>query len=398
MKRVILAMVIAAWLALFFAGVAQSQKIETVAGVRVVNNEKGGTWGSRPRLSLKLLRTFGDFDVEDEHLAFSLPSDAVLDAGGNFYVLDTNNQRIQKFGPDGKYLATIGRKGQGPGEFNYPQSFDIDAGGNLCVLEGMRKLVHVIGPDGKELKTVRFLNDMVMSIRCPGKDTLAGTVYPMFMQLAKEKQEKTKPKLIKVFDLDGKVKQALGDQLDYGDEMSTNSANICTFDADRNGNLYLTFVYQNRIEKYAPDGKLLWKADRPLNFSTEMIKKGKMEQSGQSMMMQSPEFNTVTSGVAADDKGRVWVITYLRQLKKEEQVSMMMTSDMGGNVSTKASGDQELPIKDALKLEVFDPTGLLLGSIPLDHFADHVRIVKDNLLLIDSERRAKVYHYKIIEN
>jgi hypothetical protein len=31
---------------------------------------------------------------------------------------------------------------------------------------------------------------------------------------------------------------------------------------------------QNRIEKYAPDGRLLWRADRPLNYGTDVIEKG----------------------------------------------------------------------------------------------------------------------------
>jgi len=60
-------------------------------------------------------------------------------------------------------------------------------------------------------------------------------------------------------------------------------------------------------------------------------------------------------------------------------------------------GDREIQKTDAFKLEVFDPDGVLLGEIPLDHFVSAIRIFKDNLFLIDVERRAKVYHYKIVE-
>ncbi|MDP2914072.1 MAG: hypothetical protein Q8O91_01310 [Candidatus Aminicenantes bacterium] len=38
-----------------------------------------------------------------------------------------------------------------------------------------------------------------------------------------------------------------------------------------------------------------------------------------------------------------------------------------------------------------------LGEIPLDHFVSAVRIFKDSLFLIDVERWAKIYHYKIID-
>ena len=61
---------------------------------------------------------------------------------GNIYVLDTGNARIQKFGPDGAYLATIGRKGQGPGEFIMPDALDIDRDGNLVVADPAQCRIH----------------------------------------------------------------------------------------------------------------------------------------------------------------------------------------------------------------------------------------------------------------
>ncbi|MCX6569166.1 MAG: 6-bladed beta-propeller, partial [Candidatus Aminicenantes bacterium] len=107
-----------------------AQKIETVDGVRVVHNEKGGLWGKTPKVALELVRKIGDIDTDDEHLAFNYPSDVAVDAQGNIYILDSGNTRIQKFGPDGKFLATIGRKGQGPGEFIMPEAIDFDRDGN----------------------------------------------------------------------------------------------------------------------------------------------------------------------------------------------------------------------------------------------------------------------------
>jgi sugar lactone lactonase YvrE len=382
-------------LVVLLSGAAYAQKIEIVNGVRVVHNVKGGKWGAQPQVSLKLVRSLGDINIEDDQLAFNVPQDALIDAAGNLYVLDSGNQRIQKFGPDGKYLATIGRKGQGPGEFNYPESFDLDASGNIYVLESMRKLLHVLDPNGKELKTVRFLNDMVMSVRLLGPDSLAGLVYPMTFSSLDSKERST-AKLVKLYDFEGKAKAEMGEQVDFGDRTSTAGGNVCFLDADRRGRIYLTFMYQNRIEAYSPQGKLLWTADRPLSYGTKMLKKGKFEQSGDSISIQGPEFNQVSSGLAADDRGRVWIITYLRQLKKEEKVFTTMGS-VGGNVSVKVTGDQERPLKDVLALDIFDSNGVLLGSIPLPHFADHIRIVKDNLLLIDSQRLSKVYHYKIMK-
>ena len=40
-----------------------------------------------------------------------------FDAAGNFYVVDTGNYRVQKFGPDRRFLTAWGEKGTGNGQF-----------------------------------------------------------------------------------------------------------------------------------------------------------------------------------------------------------------------------------------------------------------------------------------
>lgn len=45
------------------------------------------------------------------------PSSLALDEAGNLYVVDRQPTVIKVFAPDGRFLRTIGREGQGPGEF-----------------------------------------------------------------------------------------------------------------------------------------------------------------------------------------------------------------------------------------------------------------------------------------
>ena len=131
----------------------------------------------------------------------------------------------------------------------------------------------------------------------------------------------------------------------------------------------------------------------------EIKDKGKVERSGGNMSVRGPEMNRCASGIAVDAKGRIWVVTMTRQLKKEEQVgtAVSMTMDSGGGrtIGYKVQGDTELRKSDAYKLEVFDADGALLGSVPLDFFVDGVFIYGDRLFLMDKYRGTQFKEYRI---
>ena len=62
---------------------------------------------------------------------------------GTFYVTDTGNHRIQKFGPDRHFLTAWGSKGQEPGQFDTPIDLVVDAQGRVYVLDSYR---HALPP------------------------------------------------------------------------------------------------------------------------------------------------------------------------------------------------------------------------------------------------------------
>lgn len=68
-------------------------------------------------IDLKTELVFGESE-DDENTLFSTPSDIAVDEKGFIYVSDWRDNCIKKFSPDGKYILTIGRKGEGPGEFS----------------------------------------------------------------------------------------------------------------------------------------------------------------------------------------------------------------------------------------------------------------------------------------
>lgn len=66
---------------------------------------------------------------------FLSPGGVAVDRQGNFYVVDSEECRVQEFSPMGQLLAAWGRQGTGPGEFRNPLGVAVDAQGNVYVAD-----------------------------------------------------------------------------------------------------------------------------------------------------------------------------------------------------------------------------------------------------------------------
>lgn len=377
-----------------------AQRVEIVNGVRVVHNQGKGLWGKNPEVKLEPVLKLGDIDSPDEQTAFYMPIAVAVDTAGHIYILDSGNHRIQKFSPGGKYLASFGRFGQGPGEFNYPSWLDIDASGNLYVTDPFNDRIQVLGPDGKEIKTIKFTEGKIGNafVLSDGNLIMTDPVAGVRLNLAEHKKPASLPKLIRVINPEGKIIREIGDRLDMKDELLTNTINAVHMTVDSRDNLYLAFPFQNRIEKYSPEGQLIWRADRKLPYSLEVQDKGSIERQGGGISIRTPRINRSSESIAVDGQGRVWVLTLARQLKKEEQASVGISLTMAGGkqqVGYRVQGDSELRHTDAYKLEIFDQEGVLLGEIPLEMFVDHIFIYGDKLFLVDKLRGGTVHVFQI---
>lgn len=371
-----------------------AQKVEMEDGVRIVHNKKDRGWGNNPKISVELVRTIGDVNTADENLAFNAPLDMAVDEAGNIYILDNGNQRVQKFSTEGKYICTFGRKGQGPGEFSRPSSIDLDGKGFLYVLDDGQKRIQVFTPSGEVHKTIPTIKLNLDRMRLLTSGWLITRGYSRY-GISGVPKENVQTKLVKQLDPECNIRMEFGELFDFGDEITNGIGNSWQFAVDKQDHIYLSFLYQNRIEKYSPEGQLLWRADRELNYSTKLIEKGKQEVTQTSARFTAPKLNRVSAGIATDGKGRIWVVTYNRQIQEEEKVTTMVSGSAGGVETRKTQGNTDLQTTDMYKLEVFTSDGVLLGEIPLTQFVDMIYINKDRLFLLDRDRGVKFYEYNI---
>jgi sugar lactone lactonase YvrE len=85
---------------------------------------------------------------------FGLIADVIRDTQRNYYTSEYGEwDRIQKFTPEGKFVAQWGGHGSDDGQFMRPQHLELDAEGLLWVADSCNHRVQVFEQSGKFLKT-----------------------------------------------------------------------------------------------------------------------------------------------------------------------------------------------------------------------------------------------------
>ncbi|MBF0538477.1 MAG: hypothetical protein HQL03_09530 [Nitrospirae bacterium] len=90
---------------------------------------------------------------------FSKPYGVAADGSGNVYVADTDNHRIEKFTPDGRFVAAWGSKGSEEGQFERPRGIAVDSNDNVYVLDWGNVRLQKFTSDGNFIATWdRYVN------------------------------------------------------------------------------------------------------------------------------------------------------------------------------------------------------------------------------------------------
>lgn len=101
----------------------------------------------------KVLLTLGKKDQPgDGQDQFNKPTDVTVAASGEIYVSDGyGNSRVVKFSKEGKFVKEWGKRGTGEGEFNLPHAIFLDAHGKVYVGDRENNRVQIFDADGKFL-------------------------------------------------------------------------------------------------------------------------------------------------------------------------------------------------------------------------------------------------------
>jgi hypothetical protein len=126
---------------------AWAGKVTTVDGVKTVSNPSKGYAAPATVKLPELWRVGGD--SEDEEDLFGVIVDIDIDATGEVYLLDSQLSEVKVYSKEGEYVRSLGREGEGPGEFRRPVAMFFTDDGKVAVVQMMPGKIVLLGKDGK---------------------------------------------------------------------------------------------------------------------------------------------------------------------------------------------------------------------------------------------------------
>jgi DNA-binding beta-propeller fold protein YncE len=192
----------------------------------------------------KYILSFGGFGSIEGR--FKMPVGIALDRDGNLLVSDWLNHRIQRFSPQGTFISCFGRYGSKDGEFNKPAGFAVDKDGFIYIADSGNKRVQKFNQDDKFIAsfgTDIFKEPYAICISSSKQDRDDRNIY--VGELAGNR--------IFVFNSDGSLIKSEGGEGTENGKFQW----IGTITDDKKENLYVADFWNSRIQVFSKDLKFV---------------------------------------------------------------------------------------------------------------------------------------------
>ena len=141
----------------------ESFTVRDSAGIEIVSSlqplwDDGQVWqiDDNPLLEIGLLEG-------DPHKMFTIPWPTRL-SDGRILVAELVERELRMFTPQGEWLWTYGREGEGPGEFKYIDRFTVLPGDTILVFDRGNRRATRVDPSGQFIDSVPIPSDDLVSI------------------------------------------------------------------------------------------------------------------------------------------------------------------------------------------------------------------------------------------
>jgi hypothetical protein len=233
----------------------------------------------------------------------------VVDDAGTIYVLELRAAQVKVFDASGRYLRTIGRKGQGPGELEYPMTLSLNQKmGELAVQQQSRGIVF-FKTDGT------YLRQLSLKGMLGGRGRLdsQGQIYLLEIIIDNENSRYATKKLAP----DGSVLATISETPTPTGPGNTTKAFIpvAFYTVDREDRFIYGFPESYEIQIYGPtETKVLRKITRAYD-AVAVTEEDKAERKkdvppGYTREFEFPKHHPAYSRFFLSDLGHIFVQTY----------------------------------------------------------------------------------------
>ena len=101
----------------------------------------------------------GDDEEAPSEYLFCCPEMVRTDSRGNIYVKDGRSAAVLVFDANGRYVTTVGKRGEGPGELREVYSMHVDGDDRLIVADRMSRRLTIFTDMGKSFATKSLAED-----------------------------------------------------------------------------------------------------------------------------------------------------------------------------------------------------------------------------------------------
>jgi hypothetical protein len=124
-------------------------------------------------LSLEEELSLGEAEGREEYM-FSLIRSISVDENERIYVLDFEESHIKIFDRDGKYIQTVGKKGQGPGEMSAPSGMLISKQNEIVMHDRANRRLNFYSLEGNFIKSLSTADIFLVSFNMDSKGNIIG--------------------------------------------------------------------------------------------------------------------------------------------------------------------------------------------------------------------------------
>jgi DNA-binding beta-propeller fold protein YncE len=291
----------------------------------VATNAEGATYGQDVRFITTAVPTFnlaiGSSGSGSGQL--NRPTGVAVDSTGNLWVADTENNRIEKFNAEGKYIGQFGTKGSGNGQFNKPQDLAF-SGSNLWVTDSGNHRLQKFNAEGK------YLEQLGSEGTGPGQ-----FIEPYGVTIAEGHiwvSDAGDDRLVEFNSMGKYTREVHG--AGYGGSLTGEVNNPTGIASGPDGQIWVADTGNNRVEQFGPEGEYLSTIGKPMDIVQFTAPYG---------IAVRPSGNLVISEQGAD------------------QVQVVLpTGEFLTQYGTNGSGPGQMS----------DPTGIDLGECGVEYLSD----------------------------